>query len=194
MKQGHIFIIAGPSGVGKNSVIKELVTKHSGLVEVLSYTTRPQRHDDYEHKNRITISRAKFNQLINKRELADWAEIHGQLYGKKKLDLKKALHNGKNVIIEIDVQGLIPYKKQFPNIISFFLKYHSMTDMLVRLKHTHPDMSQEEINRRIQTARTEMKSAHLFNYQIITINGQSPHIVALEIEKIIKEILAKQTL
>lgn len=193
MKQGHIFIIAGPSGVGKNSVISELVKIYPNLAQIPSYTTRPQRHDDSHHQNRITISRPEFETLIRDNQLADWAEVHGQLYGKKKSDIDRILEN-QNIIIEIDIQGLAPYKKQFPQVTSFFLKYRSMSDMLIRLKRTHPEMSEQEIQRRIKTAQTEMKYRQLFDHQITTYNDKPAELPAKKISNIINSLLANQPL
>lgn len=191
MKKGYLFIIAGPSGVGKNSIIKEVLKNMPNFYQVPSYTTRQPRHDDCENQNRISIPRSEFENLIKKKQLADWAEIHGELYGKKKSDLIKFLREGKNLILDIDVQGLKPYKEQFNNFYTIFLKYQSSEDMYERLKNAHPNMTEKEIQRRIETAKEEMTYMNQYDQVITTYNGVKPEAAAKEIFEIIKQALTK---
>lgn len=189
--QGHLFIIAGPSGVGKNTIIRIISKKYPDLFkQVPSFTTRPARDDDQIHSNRITIGDQEFDELIRKNLLADWAVIHGYRYGKKKSDIEARLNCGQNMILEIDVKGIEPYKKQFKNVHTFFIKYRSLDLLRNRLKSTHQNLSEQDINTRYVTAQEEMKYVDNFEYVVESDeNDPSGHNTAQEIEKIIKNIL-----
>ncbi len=187
MKQGHIFIIAGPSGVGKNSIIKYLSKNDTRFKKIPSYTTRPSRPDDGD--SRIYLSEPEFQKLIDNDELIEWARTHGYLYGKSKKNVTNLLKEGYLLLLEIDVKGLKPYRELFPNLTAIFLQYPSLEDLKERLLLARENISNKEINTRFETAKQEMTYANLYDYTITTHTGDNSSIPGKKVEKIINTIL-----
>jgi guanylate kinase len=192
MNKGHIFLIGGPSGVGKSSTIKHLLDHHSSYAQIPSYTTRQPRQDDKDTNCRIFVSQEEFKKLADNNELVDWIEFSNHFYGKKKCDIISALEVGKIILIDTENRGIAPYKKTFPNITLIFMKYRDLNDLRNRLKTSRPDISEEEIQRRFAIAQKEMEAINLYDYVITTINGDPPAVPAKKIEKIINNTIANQ--
>ncbi len=192
MKQGHLFIISGPSGVGKNSIINYLMDSNPEFKQVPSFTTRPAREEDNISGMRKSITKGQFETMIKNDLLVEWKETHGFLYGKKKQDIQTLLDDGHIIILEIDVKGIEEYKKQFKNTHLIFLQYPSLEELKVRLKKCRNNIADDELGTRLETAKNEMKYADQYNYIITTYTVDAPSIPGKKIEKIIKEILDTQ--
>ncbi len=191
MKSNHIFIIAGPSGVGKDTIINAILDKNPDFASIPTYTTRPPREDDEQNRNRISIDKAVFDNLIKNHQLIDYKETHGNLYGKKITDAQKALGENKNLILEIDTKGLLDYQKQFPNLCAIFIQYENLDKLKKRLLKNRPGVSKEDINRRYHTALEEMKNVSRYDYVVTNYEGHPEKAVA-KVEQIILKTLAKK--
>ena len=192
MKQGHLFLICGPSGVGKSTAIKHLTETNENFIQIPSHTTRPVRSDDKETNARIHVSKPEFDLLVKQDAFVDWVEFSHHLYGKKKSDIQKALGDGKVVLIDIDSHGIKPYKDKFPDSTLIFMKYRSLEDLKERLRKARPDSTEEELERRHQIAKKEMETISGFDFVVTTLNNQSPIIPAQEINEIVSSVLADQ--
>ena len=192
MKQGHLFLFFGPSGVGKSTTIKSLLDENLDYIQIPSYTTRPIRSDDIESNARIHVTKKEFEQLIKEDALADWIEYSNFLYGKKKQDIQDTLDQGKTIVLDADYRGIIPYRKLFKNSTLILMKYQSLEDQKERLRIGRPDITKEEIERRHQIGLKEMSVIDNYDYVITTRSDQSPAVPASIANEIIHAVLSKQ--
>lgn len=184
MKKGKIFIISGPAGVGKDTIIKGVIKNHPDFMLVKSYTTRPKRISD-EAGNRIFVSVNKFKKMIANNEMIEWAKVHSWYYGRKKDNIVRHIEKGDNVIIEVDVKGTATYQKIMPEVISIFIKYEDITDFTHRLKINRPEMTNSELQIRRQSMISELQYQKYYNY--VVVNPENHPEKAIEkVEKIIQ--------
>ena len=132
--KGNLIIFSGVSGVGKNTVLKEVFKDDKlNLVYSISMTTRNMRHNEMNGVNYFFVSRQKFEEAINNNQLLEWAEFCGNLYGTPKDFVQSQLDEGKNVLLEIEVKGALNVMKQMPEAISIFLLPPSLEELERRL-------------------------------------------------------------
>jgi guanylate kinase len=166
--KGKLFLISGPSGVGKGTVIRELKKKYPNFVYPISSTTREIRPGEKNGEVYNFISKNEFEQGIMKGAFLEWACVHGtNYYGTPKKPIIDALINGEIVVREVDVQGVMSIKKIIPaqNLISIFLKASSLEELLERISK-RGNLPEEELNRRMESARKELMLINEFNYQV----------------------------
>lgn len=187
MSQGKIFFISGPSGVGKGTVINHLREKHKNWVFPPSCTTRSPRPGEVEGETYFFISREEFLQKIEADEFLEHAEVHGgNLYGTLKLPLIQGVEKGKTVVREFDVQGFIQAREALPKEYyeSIFLKPAEGVDVLInRIRHRAP-ISDEEIARRMESMKQEMKLESEYDHVVLSQQGKIEEMVR-EVESII---------
>ena len=118
---GNLYVISGSSGVGKGTVIKEFLNKHSDFKLSVSCTTRKPREGEVHGKNYFFLSREEFLDLVERNEFLEWAEFSGNFYGTQKAYVEEKLVAGKNMILEIDTKGALNVKKIMPNATLIFI-------------------------------------------------------------------------
>ncbi|MBC7320379.1 guanylate kinase [bacterium] len=165
-KEGILFIISGPSGVGKGTVIKEVLKLVPDINLSISYTTRPPRKNETNGKEYFFVSEEEFNRMIERGEFLEWARVHGNLYGTPKRYIEERLKNNEDVILEIDTQGARQVKKAFPNGVFIFILPPSIDELLKRL-HKRGTEKEEEIQIRLNNAKEEFKEWEWYNYTVI---------------------------
>lgn len=174
-----IIIISGPSGSGKDSIIQGLLKKVPTLVEIPTYTTRLARNKETEGKDHFFISKERFNKLYKSGEILEKNFFDGAWYGASKSALEKAQKSEQIPIMEINVNGFLALKKQFPNIFGIYIwtdeKYLSK-----RIKE-RGELNKQQIDQRINQSRTENEQKSLFDY--VTENKQG------QLDKTIQNIL-----
>ena len=162
---GLLFIILGPSGVGKSTITKLLVETMPKTKLSISYTTRerkPQEKDgDY-----FWIDRQEFEAKIKKGEFLEWAEVYGNLYGTSRLKLEQELEAGNNVVLEIDWQGAKNVKQLMPQSIAIALFPPCLKTLQERLKLRSRD-SNEEMHQRLSDAKRDMREGLASDYLLI---------------------------
>lgn len=164
---GKLLILSGFSGVGKGTVIQQLLTEYpEKYVVAVSATTRKPRKGEVDGKSYHFKKREEFEDLINKNEFLEFAEYAGEYYGTLKNDVYKNFFKGKNVIIEIDSQGARQIRKQ-QKIQSVFLIPPSFDELLHRLKNRGTE-TEESIRRRLKQALVEIE--HVEEYGVILVN------------------------
>lgn len=184
--QEKIFIVAGPSGVGKDTIIEAVMEKIPSLVRVKSHTSRPPRLSD-EGDNRIFISTELFEQMIEKNEMIEWQKVHGNYYGIAKSSIESYLEKNKNMILDIDVKGTQDFKKMFANnLVSIFLKYEKPEYLKSRILLNRPETSAEELQTRYNTMLSELTYEKYFDYVVINYEGYPEKAIDKTLE-IIKE-------
>lgn len=166
MSDGHLFIIAAPSGAGKTSLVKALTADMDNIFTSVSHTTRPIRPGEIDGKDYHFVDAKTFLSMRDSSEFLEYAEVFGHYYGTSKRRIKEQLSNSIDVILEIDWQGAQQVKKLFPDATSIFIFPPSKAELLARLRNRGQD-SEEVISRRTLEAISEMSHYHEFDYLII---------------------------
>ena len=165
-REGLIMIISAPSGAGKTTLCRELRQRFPHLQESISYTTRAPRVGEVDGEDYIFISRERFQSMIAEDTFAEWAEVHGNLYGTSLATLEDARHNGIDLLLDIDCQGAMRLKECLDGGLFVFILPPSMEELRRRLENRSSD-SQDVIERRIVRAAEEIKEARWYDYIII---------------------------
>ncbi len=190
-KRGLLIILSGPSGVGKGTIRKKVMEDKSlNLAFSISCTTRLPRPLEKEGVDYYYISEAKFKDLIAHDELLEWAEFVGHYYGTPKAPVEKLRNEGKNVILEIEVEGAkqVMEKCQGSDVISIFLMPPSLEDLEKRI-HSRRNERATNIEERLAKAKREMNLK--YNYRYIVLNDDVDR-AAEEVKNIIKSKLAAE--
>jgi len=164
---GICFIVAGPSGAGKATLLRRLLDEVEGLVLVHSHTTRPARRDDDLLRKYRHVSDAEFREEVANGGFLEWAQVHGYFYGTPVSELLAAGRGGKDVILELDVQGVRQAKPLLPDPVTIFIMAPNMEALRERMEKRDVDTPSEEIETRLKTAEEEMRHRSEFDYVIL---------------------------
>ena len=178
-KKPSLFILSGPSGVGKDAVLHKLKETSLPLKYVVTMTTRPRREREQDNIDYIFVSKAYFQDLIDNNGLLEHANVYGNMYGVPRNQVEEALENGQDVIVKVDVQGVDNIKRIKPDSISIFLMPSSLSELAQRLKQRRTE-SPETLELRIKTASKEMEKLSEFDYAVMNQRN--------EIDKAVSEI------
>ena len=165
-KRGSLIIISGTTCAGKGTVIKELLKKNENLVLSTSYTTRSIRKGDIEDVTYYFVSREKFEEKIKNDEFLEYALVHGNYYGTPKKEIENLLSDGKDVILEIEVQGAKIVKEKLPETVLIFVLAPSMEEVKKRIIARGSE-TKEQIITRFKTAYQEINEIPKYNYVVI---------------------------
>lgn len=164
MKQrGNLFIFSGPSGIGKDTVLKEVLNSSDDIKLSISSVTRDMRVGEVEGEKYHFISRDEFEELINKDALLEHNEYLGNFYGTPREPVLKWMEEGYNVILEIDVNGAFKVKKKMPEAIMIFMLPTSFDVLRHRLEKRGTE-TEEVIEKRVKQAAREIKFAKEYDY------------------------------
>lgn len=161
-----LIVISGPSGAGKDSVINSMKERNLPFHFVITATTRPQRKDEVHGEDYYFISVEKFTQMIEHDELLEYAIVYDDFKGIPKEQVRQALASGKDVVMRIDVQGAATIREISPEAILIFLTAQNEEEMIGRLKQRKTE-TMGGLNKRIETAREELKQIDEFDYVVI---------------------------
>lgn len=177
-----LFVISGSSGVGKSTVIKTFLSKHSGFIFSVSCTTRKIREGEKEGVNYFYVSKEEFTQSVKNDEFLEWAEFSGNLYGTRKDFVQKSFSKNKNIILDIDTQGALQIKEKMPESVLIFIDPPSYEELEERLRSRKTE-SEEAIQKRLDFVKLEIKNSKIFDYKIV--NDKIEQAVS-DLEKIVK--------
>ncbi len=177
-----LFIVSAPSGAGKTALCQELTKIVPGLKHSISYTTRPPRKREINNVHYSFISHAKFKRMIDKGEFAEWAMVHGNLYGTSMKRLEKINKEGYDIILDIDIHGAMQMKRKYKDAVYIFILPPSVKTLRKRLRNRMSE-SNDEITKRLDKAKDEI--ANYKNYDYIVINDKFEEALQ-DIESIIK--------
>lgn len=167
MRKGFLFVLSGPSGVGKDTLLKEFLKTDLKITKCVTYTTRPPRPGEVDGVDYKFVSLAEFEELKRNNAFLEWAEIGGNLYATPRDFVERKLEEGEDIILKIDVQGATRVKELFPEAILIFVAPPSLEVLAERMrKRGSPE---EEIERRLEIASREMEMAG--NYQFVLVNN-----------------------
>ena len=176
---GKLIVISGPSGVGKSTVLKRVMEQTPNLHFSVSATTRPMRPGEIDGVNYFFVSREAFQQMISDGALLEYAEYVGNYYGTPEAPLDEALAEGRDILLDIEVQGALNVKCRRPDAVLIFMLAPSFQDIEKRLTgrgDTAPDL----VRGRLERARWEYTQAA--NYDYLVIND--------DVDKAAKEIIS----
>ena len=166
MKKGNLFVFSGPSGSGKTTLAKKVVSGINNINFAISYTTRHKRDSEVEGRDYHFVDIKKFKEMIKDEEFAEWAKVFGNYYGTPLKELKKALGNGNDVLLEIDVEGARQIREKFNDSIHIFILAPDMEELRQRLVKRRTD-SEDEIESRLNLADKEITEVENYDYIII---------------------------
>lgn len=166
MKRGKTFIVSGPSGVGKSTVLKALLDRRRDVYFSVSATTREIRpgEEDGVHYHFLEVD--TFRQWIARGEFLEYAEYVGNFYGTPKRYVDEAMDRGEDVILDIEIQGAIQVKSKRPETVSIFIAPPSWAELERRLTERGTD-SPDKIQKRLLRAKVEFQTAHTYDYFVI---------------------------
>lgn len=163
---GHLFVISGPSGVGKGTLVAAVLKAFPDIALSISATTRAPRPGDVEGVSYHFKTDEEFDELIAQGNMLEWAQIHGNRYGTLLSEVQKALASGKDLILEIDPQGNSQVKSTLPEAFSIFIAPPTKEELRTRLvaRGTEDSMS---IEQRLRTAELELREKDRYNAVIV---------------------------
>lgn len=161
-----LIVISGPSGAGKDSVIKSMKERDLPFHFVVTATTRPRRQGEVHGKDYYFISSEEFTQMIEEDELLEYAIVYDDYKGIPKEQVRQALASGKDVVMRIDVQGAATIREISPESVLIFLITQNEEEMIGRLKKRKTETT-DGLTKRIKTAREELNRVNEFDYVVI---------------------------
>ena len=165
-KNGILVVISGFSGAGKGTLVRKLMEKYDNYSLSVSMTTRDKRDGEEDGVHYFFVDHRKFEQTIIEDGLLEYASYCGNYYGTPKKYIKKQIEEGKDVILEIEVQGALQIKKKFPNTVLLFVTPPSAGELINRLKGRNTE-SDEEIYRRVGRAIEEAEWIPKYDFLVI---------------------------
>lgn len=163
---GALFVVTGPSGTGKTTLIRETMKKLPELHFSISATTRIARHNEKENMDYHFMSPEDFDQSIKNDQFIEWAEVYGNRYGTLREPIANALSAGKSIVLDIDYQGAAQVMTQFPNAISIFVLPPSISVLEARLRARRTD-SESVIQKRMQEIQRQLQHCTVFEFLVV---------------------------
>ena len=167
--QKKLIILTGPSGVGKGTVVKEILDKEKNIWLSISATTREPREGEKEGENYYFLNQEKFREMIKQNLFLEWAQFAGNYYGTPLSSVNEKIKNGFTVLLEIEVEGAKQIKEKFPNSISIFLLPPDKAELERRIRNRGTE-SEEAIKKRLSRANYEISSSNQFDFALTNHN------------------------
>jgi len=171
MSKGQLIVISGPSGAGKGTVCKSIIEKNNFWISV-SATTRTPRIDEIEGVNYYFISKEKFLERIATEDFLEYAQVYGNYYGTPKSEVLKVLEAGRDVILEIDIQGALKVKTAYPNGLFIFILPPSMEELKNRITNRGSE-TPESLITRFTSAHKEISFVSKYDYAVVNDTVES---------------------
>jgi guanylate kinase len=161
--KGHLFVVSGPSGVGKTTLIERFLKNDSSSRFSVSYTTRQRRAHEVDGRDYFFVGKETFERMLQDGYFLEWERVHGQLYGTPQKEVLDALNEGIDLFLDIDVNGALRVKERYNDAYLIFVEPQSQADLLKRLALR----GEKEISLRMKRVSEEMEKKYLFQYCII---------------------------
>ena len=167
MKKGILYVLSGPSGSGKTTLAKHIVNDLDNVDFAISYTTRNIRDGESNGIDYKFIDEEEFRNMIDNNQFAEWAEVHGNLYGTPINEIDKVLDRGIDLLLDIDVQGSILIKEKYENSVHIFLIPPDLDTLRDRLSKRNTEKS-SELEKRMDMAIKEISRINDYDYIIVS--------------------------
>ena len=165
-RRGLIVVVSAPSGTGKTTVCEKLLEEMPGLRRSVSFTTRPKRKEETKGQHYHFVSERRFLEERSRGRFAEWAKVHGYLYGTPRDFLESRIEAGIDTVLVIDVQGARSIREAFPEAVLVFLLPPSLAELKKRLKSRSSDSS-KDIKVRLRNARAEFNCYRTYDYLVV---------------------------
>lgn len=182
-----IFVISGPSGSGKDTILEAVVKKHPDFFRAISYTDREKRQDDKPNTYNF-ISSDNFDKFIKSGEIFEWEFARDQRrYGSSRQEIQKALDEGKNIIKIVGPKSFPNFKNIFGvQVVGIFIKFENINLLKTRILKNRPDITQKDLETRFNQAFDDMEYEKYYNYSVVNPEGR-PEKAISKVEKIIQK-------
>ena len=166
MPSGKLIVISAPSGSGKTTIAKEIMNRFPGLGFSVSGTTRAKRVGEVEGRDYFFLTREEFTKKVDAGEFVEWEELYGDWYGTLKSEVDRALRAGHHLLFDVDVNGGLSIKKQYPDALLIFIRPPSVNELKARLlkRQTEDDVT---LQRRLDRVTMELELGNKFDYQVV---------------------------
>lgn len=165
-RRGSLFVVSAPSGAGKTTLCREMRQRLNDLAYSVSVTTRPPRPGEIDGSDFHFVGEPQFRAMLARGEMAEWATVHGNLYGTPAAPLEAALREGRDVLLDIDTQGAAQLRARYPEAVLIFIVAPSMADLERRLRERRSDAG-SAIATRLERARLEVPLWRRYDYLIV---------------------------
>ena len=165
-RKGILFILSGPSGAGKGTLRERLFRMLDGLSFSVSCTTRAPRPGETDGVDYRFVAEEEFLRRRDAGDFLEWADVHGHFYGTLTADVKKALDDGRDILLEIDFQGALQVKKKIPGAVTIFVAPPSMKALEERLRGRSTE-TEQDIALRLCNARREMGESFKYDFTVV---------------------------
>jgi len=180
--KGRVFVISGPSGSGKDTLIQKVLERLDNLYYSISATTRKQRPGEVDGCDYYFLTDEEFERRVKCGEFLEWKDVFGERYGTLKSEIEKAENAGKDILLELDVKGALDVKRKIKEAVLIFILPPSLEALRDRLRK-RGDVSEEEIEKRMEVAPFEIEVGKSeFDYGIV---NEDAEVAAMELEKIL---------
>jgi guanylate kinase len=165
-RRGTLFVVSAPSGAGKTTLCREARLRLPDLAYSVSYTTRSPRTGEIDGTDFHFVTGAAFQALRERGAFAEWAEVHGNLYGTRASVLEATLAQGRDILLDIDTQGAATLRRRYPEAVLVFIVAPSLAELEQRLRERRSD-ADSEIARRLRRAREEIALWRRYDYLVV---------------------------
>lgn len=171
-RQGMLIVVSGPSGAGKGTLCNLLLKRDRNLTLSVSVTTRLPREGEKEGVNYFFTSIDDFQQKIRNNEFLEWAMVYNNYYGTPREFVEKQIEDGRDVILEIDIQGAAQVKKNYPEAVFIFILPPDLKELKNRIIKRGSE-TVDSFNLRMKSAREELKAIFMYDYAVLNDNLES---------------------
>ncbi|MCC6395694.1 MAG: guanylate kinase [Bacteroidetes bacterium] len=164
--RGKLIVISAPSGSGKTTIAREMLSRNSSLRFSVSATTRGMRRGEVDGEDYFFLTPEEFRRRVSRGEFVEWEEIYGDLYGTLQSEVDAALRGGKHLLFDVDVKGALSIKRAYPEACLIFIRPPSLQVLEQRLRSRLTEDA-EALGRRLERVPMELDQAPLFDYQVV---------------------------
>jgi guanylate kinase len=182
---GKIFVISGPSGVGKSTIVKD-VLQRTGAAFSVSATTRPRRKGEMDGKDYCFMDKCQFKQLVADGQMLEWAEVFGRFYGTPAAQVTEAIDQGRKIVLDIDVQGAIQVHAKLPQATFILIEPPSQEILKGRLVGRGSE-TPDEVTCRLGKALAELNAARKSGIYTYTVVNDDLHEAVKRVVEIINQ-------
>lgn len=165
-RKGNLFIVSAPSGAGKTTLCRAVLEHFGDIYYSVSHTTRPPRGQEQDGVDYFFIPKADFLRGIEERCWAEWAEVHDNFYGTSRELLEKRLAEGRDVLLDIDVQGMAQIVRKYPDSVTIFIMPPSLSALRTRMESRGTD-TEAVIEKRLRNAENEIAAKDRYRHVIV---------------------------